>query len=451
MAGSDTIRIDLKTLYQLLTGREIQGDFPAGGLATIDIVDGNGEFQWVTSGCEDLWGHSAADLIGRNVRDLERRGVWMPSSAKKAMEARRQVTLTQETCTGRLLQAVATPVYDGSSKISRVITGSVDLAAAEARRAAGEAFAFQSPAMRQVDRLVAKVAGLDLTVLIIGESGTGKGVLARKIHDEGKPGRPFIKIDCGALPANLLESELFGYEKGAFSGAGPAGKKALVELAGDGTLFLDEIGEIPLALQSKFLRLIQDKTYRKVGGTAERRVEATILAATHRDLKKMAEAGEFRQDLYYRLNVFPINLPPLRDLAADIPALAAHFCALCGAKWGRAKRFSPEALASLAAYPWPGNIRELENVVSRAVVLAEGETIEAADLPGPMQTLAGGPAIKAAGPMPLKEGLRLKEEEMLLLAWHQYGTTTGVARALGIDQSTASRKLRRLLRQMKAG
>jgi len=239
----------------------------------------------------------------------------------------------------------------------------------------------RSKAMREVVRLVEKIAPSDTTVLILGESGTGKELIARALHVLSPRARgPFVAINCAAIPETLLENELFGHEKGAYTGANA---KAIgkVEAAEKGTLFLDEIGEMPLPLQAKILRLLQDKTYDRIGGTKTRRADIRIVAATNRDLREQVAARRFREDLYYRLSVVPITLPALRERPEDIPLLAQVVLERQAAALGRpGLRFSPEALARIVAYRWPGNVRELENEIERAAVLAHGDVIEARDL-----------------------------------------------------------------------
>ena len=437
-------RIDLPTLYLLLTGREFFPNASGNAINSIYIADSHGDTLWVSSGCEQLWGYTAQELYGKNVVDLERKGVWKPSGVRKVLEARKRVAVAQETAVGRHLHIVGTPIFDGKGNLNRVVNSAMDVSRRDRQAGDGQDFFFQSEAMREVNRLIDRVAPLDVSVLVTGESGTGKDIVARRIHRLRSPDKAFVKVDCGAISTNLLESELFGYEPGAFSGAERSGKKGLVEAAGDGTLFLDEIGEIPLSLQSKFLRLVQDKTYLKVGGFKERRLNARIIAATHRDLAKMVEDKEFRLDLYFRLTTLPIHLPPLRTRRSDIPALVDYVRARFERRFGYSRQFNARALACLANYPWPGNIRELENIVERMLLTAETNTIDACDLPGAISGESYEKGVDLGGVMPLKDCLRLTEENLLQMAWRKYRTTTGVARALGIDQSTASRKLRKI-------
>ena len=246
-----------------------------------------------------------------------------------------------------------------------------------------ESYTFSSPKMRELDRLVAKVAPTDSTVLITGESGTGKGVLARQIHQHStRANAPFVPVNCGALPENLIESELFGHIKGAFTGADKPRKGLFME-AESGTIFLDEVGELPLSLQVKLLHVIEDKTIRAVGSEQVRRVDVRIVTATNRDLPKMVAEGTFREDLYFRLSVFHIHSPTLRDRREDIPDLVRFLLNRNSLGMGETRDISidPKAVEMLAAYEWPGNVREIENVLDRALILADAGHITCADLP----------------------------------------------------------------------
>jgi Nif-specific regulatory protein len=238
-----------------------------------------------------------------------------------------------------------------------------------------------SDAMQEVFRIVTKVAASQATVLLRGESGTGKELIAHALHYQGpRPKGPFIAINCAALPENLLEAELFGYEKGAFTGA-VASKQGRFELARGGTIFLDEVGDVSPGLQAKLLRVLQERTFERLGGTKTLTTDARIVSATNRDLEQMTKQGEFREDLYWRLNVVPIFLPALRTRREDVALLIEHFLERFGRVSGRDVTISPETLRLLMRYPWPGNIRELENTIQRLVVLAEADVIEPSDLP----------------------------------------------------------------------
>jgi len=230
----------------------------------------------------------------------------------------------------------------------------------------------RSKAVKQLIELIEKVAKTDSTVLLLGESGTGKSLIARTIHYESpRKDKPFVTVNCAAIPSELLEAELFGYEKGAFTGAYSA-KKGKFELASGGTIFLDEIGDMPLPLQAKLLRVIQDREIERLGGEKTIKVDVRIIAATNRDLKKLVEEGKFREDLYYRLNVIPIHVPPLRERREDIPILIEHFLNEFNKKYSKNVRFTREALQILLEYDYPGNVRELSNIIERIVILNDG-------------------------------------------------------------------------------
>jgi formate hydrogenlyase transcriptional activator len=299
----------------------------------------------------------------------------------------------------------------------------------------------ESRAIRRVKQAVATVAGTDATVLITGETGTGKELVARAIHD-GSPrhGRTLVKVNCAALPPSLIESELFGHEKGAFTGA-LARKPGRFELADNGTIFLDEVGDLPLELQAKLLRVLQEGEFERVGGVQTLKVNARVVAATNLDLAKAVESGRFRADLYYRLNVFPIAVPPLRERKEDIPVLARHLLIRTAARLGkRIEQVSAPEMEALVAYGWPGNVRELENVVERAVILTRGSVLELGDcLP------ATAPASSA---VPRIQTLTEVERSHVLAALEstrgRVSGPRGAARLLGIKPTTLEARIRRL-------
>jgi two-component system response regulator AtoC len=255
----------------------------------------------------------------------------------------------------------------------------------------------KGPAMEEVFRVIGRVAPTDATVLILGESGTGKGLVARAIHDASpRASMPFLTVTCTALQETLLESELMGHERGSFTDAKER-KKGLFELADGGTLFLDEIGDVPPSFQAKLLQLLEDKSFRRVGGTQDLKADVRILVATHRDLEEAVKAGRFRQDLYYRLKIIPVTMPPLRERAGDVAVLAQHFLERYVAEFGSgARRLSPAAVEVMEAYRWPGNVRELRNVLERMVLLSRGEELGVDDIP--REILGSAPAAAAAGP-----------------------------------------------------
>ncbi len=310
----------------------------------------------------------------------------------------------------------------------------------------------RSASMLRIFRLVEHLAESDATVLVSGESGTGKELLARAIHVHSpRRSAPFVAVNCGALPGELLESELFGHVRGAFTGA-VRDREGRFELASDGTLFLDEVGDIPLHLQVKLLRVLQERTFERVGESAPLRSEARVIAATNRDLKRAVGEGTFRDDLYYRLRVVPIEVPPLRRRREDIEPLARHLLDRVGRRHDRALRFAPEALRALLRYPWPGNVRELENALEYAVAVCRGQTVHVQDLPGELQEAAPAAAAPAAEPRrPAAAGLGVTEpaappdaergrllEALEAHRWRRAET----AAALGVSRTTLWRKMR---------
>jgi DNA-binding NtrC family response regulator len=298
----------------------------------------------------------------------------------------------------------------------------------------------QSPAMHAVLDLVARVAPTDATVLIQGESGTGKEVIAKAVHHaSARATRPFVAVNCGAVPETLLESELFGYVRGAFTGAA-ASKLGLFEEADGGTLFLDEIAEMPAALQVKLLRALQSGEVRRLGATQAATIDVRVLAATNGDLAARIAQGTFREDLYYRLNVIHLALPPLRERREDIPALAEHFVARASAKLGRTLRLSPGALERLLRYPWPGNVRELENAIERAAILARTDSVEPDDLP---PHVSAGLQLGPSPALPRQITLAEAERAHILQTLERFGGNhSGAAEALGIGRTTLWRKLK---------
>jgi transcriptional regulator with GAF, ATPase, and Fis domain len=302
-----------------------------------------------------------------------------------------------------------------------------------------------SSALEAVLEQVERVAPTDSTVIIEGETGTGKELIAHAIHNlSSRCGRPFVRLNCAAIPLDLLESELFGHEKGAFTGA-IAQKIGRFELADKGTLFLDEIGDIPQALQPKLLRVLQEQEFERLGSTRTHQVNVRLVAATNRDLAEMVNHGQFRSDLYYRLNVFPVQLPPLRERPEDIPALVTHFVERFGRRMGRViEHIPPETMSALGSYQWPGNIRELQNLIERAVILSNNGI-----LPNPLPSL-GNHVITVASPASSTSATTLKDSERTLIlgtlekmGW-VIGGPKGAATKLGLKRTTLIHKMQKL-------
>ena len=297
-----------------------------------------------------------------------------------------------------------------------------------------------SPALESVLGEVERVAPTDSTVLVLGETGTGKELIARAIHTiSSRCGRPFIKLNCAAIPFDLLESELFGHEKGAFTGA-IAQKIGRFEMADSGTLFLDEIGDIPLALQPKLLRVLQEQEFERLGSGRTHRIDVRLVAATHRNLTEMVEKKQLREDLYYRLNVFPVVLPPLRERREDIAQLVEHFVNVFGRRMGKTiDHIPPETLNAFSAYSWPGNVRELQNLVERAVILSNDGV-----LPNPLPAAEKTPVATTALPSTFRDSQRALILQALQAAGWVIGGAGGAATRLGLKRTTLIAKMRKL-------
>jgi DNA-binding NtrC family response regulator len=299
----------------------------------------------------------------------------------------------------------------------------------------------RSPSMIKIFRLIENLAQSEATVLLTGDSGTGKEMVARAVHARSPRRKgPFVAVNCGALPHELLESELFGHVKGAFTGA-IRDRQGRFELAASGTLFLDEVADLPLPLQVKLLRVLQERTFEMVGESRTRRSDARIVAATNSDLQRAVRDGRFREDLYYRLRVVPIEVPPLRERREDIEPLARVLLARVGGHQGRAIRFSPDAIRALLDYPWPGNVRELENALEYGVAVCKGQTLHVEDLPAEILEQSAAADTSTKTEMPANSPDPATEELRQLLETHRWHRAT-VARVLGISRTTLWRRMR---------
>jgi PAS domain S-box-containing protein len=428
----------------------------------IFVSDGDGMTLFVNEGCERNYGVKAEEMVGHHVSEFASKGWIRPVIAATVVKQRQRVTTTQQTHHGKTIMVTGIPLFGEDGAVRRVIINSRDMtelinlqqdlevARENLRRVDGEIEALrkqvlqfdglvlQSPAMQRLAELAVRVAKVDTTVLITGESGVGKEVITRLIHNESpRASGPFIKINCGALPRELLESELFGYEGGAFTGAQRQGKHGLIELAAGGTLFLDEVGEIPLDLQVKLLTVLQDRVLTRLGGTKSIPVDVRIIAATNRDLKEMMAQRTFRSDLYYRLNVVPIAVPTLAHRREDVLPLVHQFAGEFNRQYGLNKRLSERVLGRLHDHSWPGNVRELRNFVERLVVTSPGELVGMAELE---EVLPRDEAGSSSGTF--KERMTRFERGLLDEAVRAYGSTRAVAAALGLSQSSVVRKLR---------
>lgn len=300
----------------------------------------------------------------------------------------------------------------------------------------------QDEKMRRVIDLAKLVATVNSTVLITGETGTGKEVIAQFIHDHSDRSEcNFVRVNCGAIAPNLIESELFGYEPGAFTGANAHGKVGLIEASSNGTLFLDEVSELPMDQQVKLLQVLQENFLVRVGGTMPRQLNLRIIVATNKDLESQIKLGKFREDLFYRINVVPIQLPPLRERCNDVPVLIAHFLKQFNDEHNRNVVISDLAFDNLCKYEWPGNIRELKNTIERLVITSTTSYVDITDLPEKISLRHANADIKVTSIIPLQDALNSVEKQLLQIALQRYDNEKQIGNALGINQSTVSRKL----------
>lgn len=428
----------------------------------IFITNGQGVVLRCNEAYERMTGITCGEVVGKTMQQLVEEKYYDQSVTLMVMEKRERITIAQSIKgEGRFL-ITGNPVFDAAGNLFRVVTNVRDIADLvnlrdqlaktkerslryeqelfhlRSLRLEEDEIVFRSQAMTQAIATATKVASVDSTVMLTGDSGTGKELIAKLVHKKGKgPDRPFIKINCAALPESLLESELFGYEGGAFTGAKKEGKPGLFELAHNGTLFLDEIGDMPLVLQVKILRAIQSKEIVRIGGTKPIAVNVRIIAATHRDMAKMIADGSFRQDLYYRLMVVPIHIAPLRDRKEDIPLLVMHFLNKYNQHFGFTKTISPDVIDKLVEYDWPGNVRELENLLERMIVTAMAEVISIKQLPEYVNRATFFSPPKGSK---LKKAVGLLEAHLMAEAFKEHPSWPRVAEVLGVDKSTIFRK-----------
>jgi PAS domain S-box-containing protein len=416
---------------------------------------------------------SAEKLIGKNVYELEKEGAFSPNITDLCLAQKKRLSLIQEAKNGKKVWSVATPVFHGD-KIEKIVILSEDITSIHELRAELEMAKKQSEEYKQeldqlltqkhdgqrklifrsqvMERLVDEcrhIAKVDSTVLLSGESGVGKEVFAKAIHEYShRHNEPFIRVNCGAIPETLMESELFGYEKGAFTGADQRGKPGLFELAHKGSIFLDEVTELPYNMQVKLLRVLQEREMMRVGGTRTISIDVRVIAATNQNIHELVRKNLFREDLYYRLNVIPIDIPPLRQRTLDIIPLSVHFLQVYNQMYKLDKVLTKEALHVLEGYHWPGNVRELQNMIERLVVTAREEHISARDVLSNLYESK--PRDQEKKPIvreiiPLKEAVEEVETQLISLALQKYGTAAKVAQILGVSPATLSRRMQKLL------
>jgi transcriptional regulator with PAS, ATPase and Fis domain len=429
----------------------------------ICVADSDGVMTRVNSAFEHITGLGSQHFLDVHVQDAVDKGIIDNSSILRLLRRKRPSTATVTTMAGKKLFSSAFPVYDKRHNVIRLATIMRSVQGTQSLRELesffGDHAAFHpaqsrvvgaSPRMVEIFNRIERLSLFDCPVLLMGETGVGKGLFARIIHERSPSCQgPFLTVNCSAIPAHLMESELFGYEPGAFTGARRNGKEGLLESARGGTLLLDEIGDLPLELQPKLLRVIEARSVLKVGAVEEKPVETRIIASTNRDMETMLAEGGFRADLFYRLNVVPLTIPPLRKRREDIPELLYHHLEQFNLRYGTSTWISPEAVDELTGYGWPGNVRELANLVERLVILQGRDLIRVEDLPGRLKCARRTPPareIERGRPgcvRPLKEELEGYEKALLSEALHRYARQEDAARALEISLSTLTRKIRK--------
>ncbi len=443
----------------------------------IFITDKNANVLRINHAYEDITGLKGEDVLGKNMADLVKGKLISHSGSLIVARTKKPVTLQQRFRSGKEALVTSSPIFDKNGTLIMIVTNVRDLTeiynlkeivqektdAMERLRL--ELAHIQGPAAEQeviakdettlaAMLLANRVAPMDTTVILLGETGVGKEVMARYIYQHShRVKNSFIKVNCGAIPESLIESELFGYESGAFTGANRSGKIGLFELANKGTLFLDEIGELPKDMQVKLLRALQEQEIMRVGGTKPIKINVRVIAATNRNLEEMVKSGEFREDLYYRLTVFPISIPPLRLRKKDITPLALSFLTKLNQKYNFKKFFSTISIQLLNEYNWPGNIRELKNIVERAIIISSADEIRPEDLhllhqnrpvimleEKNIDTKKTEIGSDIQFPIDLQDILTRTEYHYLTAAYQKCGNVRDAAHALGITPSTFVRK-----------
>ena len=451
--------INLNGLFDILN--------PENNLVLADdmmLSDAEGVILWVSENYEKNFGFAHGSIVGKSAFDLEQDGTFDPCITAEVLRQKKKITTTQTiNRVHKNVMTVGIPLFDKAGALKYAVcfnTVSMEQInviqqnyrnlqnslqqytqeIAELRiRATSTSIVVKSAAMQRLWTLIQNTANTKANILITGETGVGKSAIAKAIHNmSSRANGPFIEVNCAVLHENLIESELFGYEKGAFTGAASGGKIGKIELANPGTLFLDEIGELPHHIQSKLLQLIQEKTIERLSGTRRIELDFRLLVATNRNLEEEVQRGLFRSDLFYRLNVIRIHIPPLRQRPEDILPLAHQFLERFCGEYGKQLALSPRFVAFLEQYPWPGNVRQLENLMERLVITAQDPILDVTALP---VEFTGGDTPLPAPTGTLAERMDAFEGQIIRDSYRRCGTTVAVAKELGISQATAARKI----------
>lgn len=442
------------------------------------ITDSHGVVLHINAKYSRLTGIEKKDIVGKDLKELVDGGHFDVVLNPIIVQGKVETTRIQNLMGGKKLVLDGHPIFDDQGEVACVVTFIYDITTLEelkeqviAQRELLETFkklqsvdageqrvcplVVHSEAMRRAIGQIGMLAETDATVLLLGETGVGKDVFARRLHASSpRADKPFIKADCGSIPENLVETELFGYAPGTFSGGIKQGKVGLIEAASSGTLFLDEIGELPLAMQSRLLRLLQDWEIKRVGSTTPTKIDVRVIAATNRDLEEEVAAGRFRSDLYYRLKVAVIHIPPLHKRKADILPLAQCFLEFYNARYKRSCKLSQAAGQALAEYQWPGNVRELENLIHGLVITSANDLIDVRDLPikrssaPPVHIESTEAADLDIAGKSYKDIMRDLENQVLLAGLKQYGSLQEMAKHFQLDRTTVFRKVRAMAKDL---
>ena len=415
----------------------------------LSVVDKDRVIVFLSPSCERIYDWPISRLLGQNLDTVMAQRVCSPCVSWEAVSSGRVVTRLQQTHTGKQVLATAQPVLDKSGRVIGAVVnhreyglfvGEEPQESASFPEDVGEMVA-RSAAMKEVLRLARKSAAVDATVVVTGESGTGKTALCRYIHNHSpRKDGPYVAINCAAIPGSLIESELFGYREGAFTGALKGGKKGILESANGGTVVLDEIGELPLEVQAKLLQVLDERAAFPVGGRDPVRFDVRFLATTNMDFVRAIGGGKFRQDLYYRLCAFQIHIPPLRERREDIPQLVAQIMDVIRKRYGLSKSLAEGAMSTVMSHDWPGNVRQLQHVLLSAAISTDHPFIETADLMA-FVSRPGEPRVVTPANWAL--AIRSTEADLLLAAARKDPSVASVAKDLGLSQPTVMRKARR--------
>lgn len=429
------------------------------------LVDNSGIVVAINKGYTEITEISEEEIVGKNIRELLDKEYFSEAVSFKVLQQKKKISsLSTINTNKKKVLITGNPFLNENGEVVQVLTVMRDLTELiklkqdleriekKSEKYLNELKYFRSKywekdnlvgednKMREIKELISHIAKTDATILITGETGSGKEVVSKEIHDKSnRKDMPYIKVNCAAIPDTLIESELFGYEKGAFTGAQNKEKLGMFEIANGGTILLDEIGEMPLNLQSKLLRVLQEKEIMRLGGTKSIKINVRVIAATNQNLKKLIEEGKFREDLFYRLNVVPIKIPSLRERQNDVAILAHMFLEKFNTKYGKSKSFDNMAIQALQHYDWPGNVRELQNIIERLLVIDDESLITYSSV----EDIIGGNKDEVkigADNITLREAVELVEKEMIEKALKKHGSTYKAAKVLGVTQPTVFRK-----------